>query len=53
MGLRLVNVMTNGLLYVVAREGAVAGLAGPEGDVTLSSPATPMEAVQMLLAGRA
>lgn len=79
MGLRLVNVMTNGLLYVVAREGAVSGLADLAGkslavpfpndtpdfvmrallvqsgltdSVTLVSPATPMEAAQMLLAGR-
>lgn len=27
MGLRLVNVMTNGLLYLMASEGAVSGLA--------------------------
>lgn len=80
MGLRLVNVMTNGLLYVLAREGAVdGGLAGLAGrrlavpfpndtpdfvtrallahhglsdDVTLTTPATPMEAAQMLLAGQ-
>lgn len=79
LGLRLVNVMTNGLLYVVAQEGtlgSIADLAGktlavpfpndtPEfvmrallatagltDSVTLSSPATPMEAAQMLLAGR-
>ncbi len=80
MGIRLVNVMTNGLLYVMAKEGAVenglAGLAGKslavpfpndtpdfvirallerEGltdQVELSTPATPMEAAQMLLAGR-
>lgn len=79
MGLRLVNVMTNGLLYVVAREGAIGGLAelagkslavpfpndtpdfvmrallaraGLSDSVTLSSPATPMEAAQMLLSGR-
>lgn len=79
MGLRLVNVMTNGLLYVVAREGAIGSLAdlagkslavpfpndtpdfvmrallaqaGLTGSVTLGSPATPMEAAQMLLAGR-
>lgn len=80
MGIRLVNVMTNGLLYVMAKEGAVEGslegLAGKslavpfpndtpdfvirallerEGltdQVTLSTPATPMEAAQMLLAGR-
>lgn len=79
MGMRLVNVMTDGLLYVMAREGAVAGMAdlagkvlavpfpndtpdfitralldhhGLTGKVELASPATPMEAAQMLLAGR-
>lgn len=79
MGLRLVNVMTNGLLYVVAREGAVGGLADLAGkslavpfpndtpdfvmrallteagltdSATLTSPATPMEAAQLLLGGR-
>ncbi len=79
MGLRLVNVMTNGLLYVVAREGAIGSLADLAGkslavpfpndtpdfvmralltkarlldSVALSAPATPMEAAQMLLAGR-
>ncbi len=79
MGLRLVNVMTNGLLYVVARDGAVSGLADLAGktvavpfpndtpdfvmrallakagmgdSVTISSPGTPMEAAQMLLAGK-
>ncbi len=31
MGLRLVNVMTNGLLYVLAPEGTAAGLAGLSG----------------------
>lgn len=79
MGLRLVNVMTNGLLYVVAREGSVGGLselagkslavpfpndtpdfvmrallaeAGLTDSVTLTAPATPMEAAQLLLSGR-
>ncbi|HHX91779.1 MAG TPA: ABC transporter substrate-binding protein, partial [Paracoccus sp.] len=79
MGLRLVNVMTNGLLYVLAREGVIGSLADLAGkslavpfpndtpdfvmrailaqaglteSVTLSSPATPMEAAQMLLSGR-
>lgn len=79
MGLRLVNVMTNGLLYVVAREGAIGSIAELAGKslaipfpndtpdfvmrallaragltdvVTLASPATPMEAAQMLLSGR-
>lgn len=31
LGLRLVNTMTNGLLYIVAGEGAVGGLAGLAG----------------------
>src|SRR5690554_3007366 len=79
MGLRLVNVMTNGLLYVIAREGSVGGLselagkslavpfpndtpdfvmrallaeAGLTDSVTLTAPATPMEAAQLLLSGR-
>jgi NitT/TauT family transport system substrate-binding protein len=77
MGLRLVNVMTNGLLYVMAPAGTVAGLAGLAGkrlavpfvndtpDFVLRAliahhgiapelvPAgTPIEAAQMLLAGR-
>ena len=79
MGLRLVNVMTDGLLYIMAREGAVAGMAdlagktlavpfpndtpdfitrallehhGLAGKVELTSPGTPMEAAQLLLAGR-
>lgn len=77
MGLRLVNVMTNGLLYVMAPEGAVSGLAGLSGkrlavpfvndtpDFILRAliahhgiapdlvpSGTPVEAAQMLLAGR-
>jgi NitT/TauT family transport system substrate-binding protein len=80
LGIRLVNVMTNGLLYILAKEDAVeGGLAGLSGkslavpfpndtpdfitrallaregitdQVELSTPATPMEAAQMLLAGR-
>lgn len=79
MGMRLVNVMTNGLLYVMAREGEVSSLADLAGktlavpfpndtpdfiaralldhhgltdQVTLAAPGTPMEAAQMLLAGR-
>lgn len=79
MGMRLVNVMTNGLLYVMAAEGAVTSLAdlagrtlavpfpndtpdfitralldhhGLSDDVTIAAPGTPMEAAQMLLAGR-
>lgn len=79
MGMRLVNVMTDGLLYILAREGEVASLADLAGktlavpfpndtpdfiaralldhhgltdSVELAAPATPMEAAQMLLAGR-
>lgn len=77
MGLRLVNVMTNGLLYIMAPEGTVAGLAGLAGkrlavpfvndtpDFILRAliaqhaitpelvlTGTPLEAAQMLLAGR-
>ncbi|MBW7920839.1 MAG: ABC transporter substrate-binding protein [Rubellimicrobium sp.] len=79
MGMRLVNVMTDGLLYIMAREGEVNALAdlagrtlavpfpndtpdfiaralldhhGLAGQVTLAAPGTPMEAAQMLLAGR-
>lgn len=79
MGMRLVNVMTNGLLYIMARDGALDGMAalagktlavpfpndtpdfitralldhhGLAGKVELLLPATPMEAAQMLLAGR-
>ncbi len=79
MGLRLVNVMTNGLLYILARDGElpdIAALAGkvlavpfpndtPDfitrallaehgiaGEVTLAAAGSPMEAAQMLLAGR-
>ena len=79
MGMRLVNVMTNGLLYIMAREGRLDGMAalagktlavpfpndtpdfitralldhhGLTGKVELTSPATPMEAAQLLLSGR-
>jgi len=79
MGMRLVNVMTDGLLYIMAREGEVASLADLAGrtlavpfpndtpdfiarallehhglgdSVELAAPGTPMEAAQMLLAGR-
>lgn len=77
MGLRLVNVMTNGLLYVLAPENAVSGLSGLSGQrlavpfvndtpdyilralidrhgITpeLVPTGTPVEAAQMLLAGR-
>lgn len=77
MGLRLVNVMTNGLLYILAAEGTVAGLSGLDGKrlavpFVNDTPAfilraliahhgitpelmplgTPVEAAQMLLAGR-
>ncbi len=79
MGMRLVNVMTNGLLFIMARPGEVDSLAALAGktlavpfpndtpdfiarallarhgladDVTLASPATPMEAAQLLLAGQ-
>lgn len=79
MGMRLVNVMTDGLLYIMAREGAIGGMADLAGktlavpfpndtpdfiaralldhhgltdQVTLVTPATPMEAAQLLLSGR-
>lgn len=79
MGMRLVNVMTNGLLFIMARPGEVDSLDALAGktlavpfpndtpdfigralldhhgltdEVTFSSPATPMEAAQLLLAGQ-
>ncbi|RKE83300.1 ABC transporter substrate-binding protein [Rhizobium sp. AG855] len=79
LGLKLANVMTNGLLYVVSRHDTItsftdlegqsvtvpfpndtpelvfnAALAhhGMEGKVKLERAGTPIEAVQMLLAGR-
>ena len=79
MGMRLVNVMTDGLLYIMAPEGSIDGMArlagktlavpfpndtpdfiarallahhGLSDRVTLATPGTPMEAAQMLLAGR-
>lgn len=79
MGLRLVNVMTNGLLYVMAGEGAVGSFAQLAGKrlavpfpndtpdfivrallarhgiadrVEIAPAGSPMEAAQMLLAGR-
>lgn len=79
MGLRLVNIMTEGLLYVVAPEGGIGGMADLAGKrlalpfvndtpdfvlralldaqgltekVELVPTGTPIEAAQMLLAGR-
>jgi len=79
MGLRLVNVMTNGLLYVMAAEGTVGSFADLAGKrvavpfpndtpdfivralldrhgisdrVEIAPAGSPMEAAQMLLAGR-
>ena len=79
LGLRLVNVMTNGLLYVMAQEDSVAGFADLAGKrmavpfpndtpdfvmrallahygiaeaVEIVPMGSPMEAAQMLLAGR-
>lgn len=79
MGMRLVNAMTEGLLYVIAPEGGIGGLAdlvgkrlalpfvndtpdfvlralldrhGLAGDVELVPAGSPIEAAQMLLAGR-
>lgn len=80
-GLRLVNVMTEGLLYVVSTDRSIDGIAGlagkrvvvpfrndtpdivlsrllaaaalePGRDLTLDTAGTPIEAMQMLLAGR-
>lgn len=79
MGTRLVNVMTDGLLFIMVRAGEVDSLAALAGKtlavpfpndtpdfvtravlehhgltdaVNLASPATPMEAAQLLLAGQ-
>lgn len=79
LGIKLANVMTNGLLYVVSSDPSVRTMAGLKGrrvmvpfandtpelvfdavlahhgltnDVTLDRSGTPIEAVQMLLAGR-
>ncbi|WP_166443704.1 ABC transporter substrate-binding protein [Rhabdaerophilum calidifontis] len=81
LGVRLVNVMTNGLLYIVAADPAIRSFAALKGkrvalpfrndtpefvfnrlmrehgfvagrDLTLETTGTPIEAVQLLLAGR-
>lgn len=80
-GIRLVNVMTNGLLYVISTDPAITGFDGLRGkrlvvpfrndtpdlilrrlldrhamnagsDLTVETTGTPIEAMQMLLAGR-